>query len=86
MLTPREKSPLPEAQRRVEPATLHHSGQRAQHTSTEVFWTLLSNQEAIPVEGNIGVTPTNRTEYMLAVLSDAIFNGDQKPLGFDRVA
>ena len=33
MLTPREKSPLPEAQRRVEPATLHHAGQRAQHTT-----------------------------------------------------
>ena len=27
MLTPREKSPLPEAQRRIEPATLHHAGQ-----------------------------------------------------------
>ena len=32
-LTPREKSPLPEAQRSVEPATLHHIGQRAQHTT-----------------------------------------------------
>ena len=30
----REKSPLPEAQRRVEPATLHHhTGQQAQHTT-----------------------------------------------------
>ena len=26
-LTPREKSPVPEAQRRVEPMTLHHAGQ-----------------------------------------------------------
>ena len=33
MLTPREKSTLPEAQRRVEPTTLHHTGQRAQHTT-----------------------------------------------------
>ena len=33
MLTPREKSLLAEAQRRVEPATLHHAGQRAQHTT-----------------------------------------------------
>ena len=31
MLTPREKSLLPEAQRRVEPSTLHHAEQRAQH-------------------------------------------------------
>ena len=29
MLTPREKSCLPEAQRRVEPEPLHHAGQRA---------------------------------------------------------
>ena len=33
MLTPREKSPLPEAQRRFQRATLHHAGQRAQHTT-----------------------------------------------------
>ena len=33
VLTPREKSPLPEAQRRVELVTLHHAGQRAQHTT-----------------------------------------------------
>ena len=33
MLTPREKSPLPDAQRMIEPATLHHAGQRAQHTT-----------------------------------------------------
>ena len=33
MLTPRGKSPLPEAQRRVEPAMMHHAGQRAQHTT-----------------------------------------------------
>ena len=37
MLTPREKSPLPEAQRRVEPATLHHAGQRDQDSLTELF-------------------------------------------------
>ena len=37
MLTPREKSLLPEIQRRVEPATLHHAGQRAQHTTD---WTI----------------------------------------------
>ena len=33
MLTPREKSSLPEAQRRIEPMTLHHAGRRAQHTT-----------------------------------------------------
>ena len=32
MLTPRGKSPLPGAQRRIEPATLQHAGQRARHT------------------------------------------------------
>ena len=33
VLTPRRKTPLLEAQRRFEPATLHHAGQRAQHTA-----------------------------------------------------
>ena len=33
MLSSREKSPLPEAQRRFEPTTLHDAGQRAQHTT-----------------------------------------------------
>ena len=33
MLTPREKSPLPEAQRRLKPMMLPHAGQRAQHTT-----------------------------------------------------
>ena len=33
MLTPREKSPLPEAQRTIEPVTLHHVGQPAQYTT-----------------------------------------------------
>ena len=33
MLTPREKSLLPEAERRIEPVTLHHAGQQAQHTT-----------------------------------------------------
>ena len=32
MLTPREKSPLPEAQR-IGPMTLHHTGQSDQHTT-----------------------------------------------------
>ena len=32
MLTPEEKIPLPDAQRRIERATLHHVGQRVQHT------------------------------------------------------
>ena len=32
MLTPRGKSPLPEAQR-IEPAPLHHAGQQGQHTT-----------------------------------------------------
>ena len=33
MLSSREKSPLPEAQRRFEPTTLHDAGQQAQHTT-----------------------------------------------------
>ena len=33
MLTPREKSPLSDAQGSVEVARLHHAGQRAQHTT-----------------------------------------------------
>ena len=33
MLGPREKSALPEAQRRVEPVTLHHAGLWAQHAT-----------------------------------------------------
>ena len=33
MLAPREKSPVSEAERRVEPMTLHEAGQRAQHTT-----------------------------------------------------
>ena len=33
MLTPSEKSPPPEAQRRVEHMSLHHAGQQAQHTT-----------------------------------------------------
>ena len=33
MLIPRETSPLLEAQRRIEPPTLHHAGQQAQHTT-----------------------------------------------------
>ena len=39
-LTPREKSPLLEKkspQRRTEPMTLHKAGQRAQHTTNEIF-------------------------------------------------
>ena len=34
MSTPREKSPLPEAQRGFEPVTLHQAGQQAQLTTT----------------------------------------------------
>ena len=40
MLTPEDKSPLPEKnspQRRIEPSTLHQAGQRAQHTINELF-------------------------------------------------
>ena len=33
MLTPREESPLLEAQRRIEPTMLHHTGQQAQHAT-----------------------------------------------------
>ena len=37
MLTPREKLPLPEVQGRIEPATLHHTGKRANMLPTELF-------------------------------------------------
>ena len=54
MLTPREKSPQPEKkspQMRIEPTTLHPAGQRGQHTTNELFpsllrlWTWLSAAE-----------------------------------------
>ena len=32
-----KESPLPEAQRRIEPMTLYDAGQRAQHTNNELF-------------------------------------------------
>ena len=35
-----EKCPLPEAQRKFEGATLHHTGKQAQHRPTELFQTL----------------------------------------------
>ena len=35
------KSPLPEAQRRIEPTTLHHTGQQAQHATD---WAILAPQ------------------------------------------
>ena len=40
MLTPREKSSLTKQkspQRKIEPTTLHQAGQRAQHTTNELF-------------------------------------------------
>ena len=37
MLTPREKTPLPKAQRKVEAATLHHTGRQAEKLQTELF-------------------------------------------------
>ena len=39
MLTPREKSSLPEifSHKRIEPTTLHQAGQRVQHTTYELF-------------------------------------------------
>ena len=37
ILTPREKSPLPEAQKRVEPVMLHHAGQQAKHTANKAI-------------------------------------------------
>ena len=39
MLTPKEKSPLVEAQRRVEPVMLHHTGQQAQQATN---WAILA--------------------------------------------
>ena len=50
MLTPREKSPLLEAQRRVKPATLYHAGQRAQHTTD---WAILAKPIHSKIKLNI---------------------------------
>ena len=44
MLTPREKSPLPEAQRKIKRMTLHHSGQQAQGTTDWAILVLEQNQ------------------------------------------
>ena len=48
MLTPRKNSPVPEAQRSVEPTTLHHTGQRAQHTT---YWAVLGPWCSLKVTG-----------------------------------
>ena len=51
MLTPREKSSLQDAQRRIEPATLHHVGQRAQQTTDRAipapWWKVLLTGHSI---------------------------------------
>ena len=55
MLTPREKSPLPQAQRKIEPATLQHAGQPAKHNVT-VFFTpsrLFLNSLHGSIKGNM---------------------------------
>ena len=44
MLIPREKSPLPEAQRWFGPTTLHHTGQQAQHTTD---WAISAPEEYV---------------------------------------
>ena len=41
MLSLRKKSPLPEAQRRFEPVTLYHTGQRAKNITN---WAILAPQ------------------------------------------
>ena len=41
ILTPRKKYPLPEVQRRVEPTSLQHPGQQAQHTTD---WASVSSE------------------------------------------
>ena len=43
MWTPREKSPLPETQRRVNLATLHHTGQQIKHNTGRALPVLKSN-------------------------------------------
>ena len=42
MLTLRGKPPLPEAQRRIKPMTLHHAGQWPRSLLSELFWPLTS--------------------------------------------
>ena len=39
----REKSPLPENQRRVEPLTLHHAVQQAQHTTDKTILVIVAD-------------------------------------------
>ena len=50
MLTPRENSPLPQTQRRVEPATLHHTGQRATGTHYQLSSKGKSPKEKSPLQ------------------------------------
>ena len=52
MITPGEKSPLPEAQRRVEPATLHHA---AAHKATN--GSVQTNVSAAILRRKLQITP-----------------------------
>ena len=61
MLTPREIFPPLEAQRRVESATLHHAGQRAQYTTNE----------AIPAPSQQSHNSSFETGTLIAVLPTA---------------
>ena len=57
MLTPRGKNPVLETQRRIEPMTLHHAGQWAQHATNlailapipDIDWRLQGKGKAKPV-------------------------------------
>ena len=48
-LPPRKKSPLPEAQRTFKTTTLHHAGQRAQHTND---WAIPAPNHQISLQEN----------------------------------
>ena len=66
------KSPLPKAQRRVKPVTLHHAGQRAQNTT---YWAIPAPYDlSLPAPGQITTKTTtgkisNSRRFSLRVLT-----------------
>ena len=67
---PRENSPLLEAQSRIEPVTLHHEGQQAQHTNN---WTILA-----PKTNQKNKTTQNPTQEHNAISNHTIPRDNSK--------
>ena len=75
MLTPREKSPLPEVQKRIKPTTLHHTGQQAQHTT---HWAILALDDILYVYG-LKPPNTNKEEKKIQVSRETCWWGVTGP-------